>query len=864
MPNNLKEYWNDSGIKNENIIMSFYRYFTKKVLVYLGSLNLSMRRNIAALFVLIFGSFYAVSQQGSMDGAEILKEIEKVGVLNRVLYFAAHPDDENTRLIAYLSKGLNVETAYFSLTRGDGGQNLIGDEKGELLGIIRTQELLEARGEDGGTQYFSRAIDFGYSKSADETFKHWDKEVLLEDAVRVIRKFKPDVIVTRFPPDSRAGHGHHTVSAIIAAEAFDLAADPNKYPETAKEFGAWQVQKLYWNESSWWNKTIHEHKDEYTTVNFGEFDPTLGVSYAEIASISRSQHQSQGFGMAIQRGDKIEYMKLLKGDSTQLDVLQKEIRTWSEMEGGKSIEKQLSKIQNSYNVSNPSASIDALVDLYFSIQSMPENRFKSSKAESVKNIIAACAGLWMDYRAEQPLLVVGEEFKATAYVISQSNYPFELTNVNLGEKSISQSAVLSNKYHQVSDTLDGINTVSNPYWLSEKNDGNAFVVSDPSLIGQPDNNSVSKAVFTISTSKGDLTYSRPLLYKWTDRVRGELYRPVNVVEPLSVSFGKKVTLSLNNEIEVRVRANKEVKNVNVQLSWGDQNQNKSEVYRLDNLMEGQTMPITFTIDGEFESLNTLSVSAWEDGGNSFKNGLIEIAYPHMYTQVVMPESNLKLIKEDIQLSRRNFGYIKGSGDEIPVALKELGCSVTVLDPAKMTMKDLQKLEGVIVGIRAYNSVPAMKSAAPMLNQYVQKGGFVMVQYNTNRGLKTEQLGPYPFKLSRDRVTEEDAAVVRLQRDHPVLKTPNVITDADFDNWVQERGLYFANEWDEHYTPILGWNDTGEEMKKGAVLIADYGKGQYVFTGISFFRQLPAGVVGAYKLFGNLISYGAVQTKSENE
>ena len=807
---------------------------------------------IAIIWMCSIGGY---AQQKSLNGAEILKEIQKVGVLNRVLYFAAHPDDENTRLIAYLSKGKNVETAYFSLTRGDGGQNLIGDEKGELLGMIRTQELLEARREDGGTQYFSRAIDFGYSKSAEETYKHWDKQVLLEDAVRVIRKFKPDVIVTRFPPDSRAGHGHHTVSAMIAAQAFDLAADPAKFPESAKEFGTWQVEKLYWNESSWWNKTIHEHKEDYVTTNFGKFDPTLGVSYAEIASISRSQHQSQGFGMAIQRGDKLEYMKLIKGDSTTSDVLQNDMRHWQDMEGGKNIQKRLDKITANYAITKPSNSIDELVNLYFDIVNMPENHYKSVKAESVKDIIAACAGLWLDFRAEKPLLVVGEEYRATTYAISQTNYPFELTSVEMGTVKRSFTERLSNTYFKISETLPGIENVSNPYWLAEHNDGNTFTVNNPNLIGKPENDPVATAKFTITTIKGDLIYERPLVYQWTDRVRGELYRPVNVVEPLSVSFNKKVTLSLNNEVQVRVRANKDANAIKAQLTWGGNKVSKSEIVEIEHLIEGQTIPITFKLDGSFESLNTLRVQVWEEDGNTFENGLIEIAYPHMYTQVVMPKSELTLIKENIELTRSHFGYIKGSGDEIPVALKEMGCDVTVLNPTKITMKDLQNVDGVIVGIRAYNTIQAMKSVAPMLNKYVEQGGFVMVQYNTNRGLVTDELGPYPFKLSRDRVTEEDAEVVRLQKDHPILKTPNVITPEDFEGWVQERGLYFANEWDDRYTPILGWKDSGEDLKKGALLVAEYGKGHYVFTGISFFRELPAGVLGAYKLFANLVSYG---------
>ncbi|MFT6322927.1 MAG: LmbE family N-acetylglucosaminyl deacetylase [Halieaceae bacterium] len=811
-------------------------------------------------FLTIIAAVASYAQQSAWNGAEILKDIQKVGVLNRVLYFAAHPDDENTRLIAYLSKGKNVNTAYFSLTRGDGGQNLIGDEKGPLLGMIRTQELLEARSVDGGLQFFSRAIDFGYSKSPEETFKHWDRQVLLADAVRAIRKFKPDVIVTRFPPDSRAGHGHHTVSAMIAAEAFEAAADETQFLETVKEFGVWKTEKLYWNESSWWNKDIADHKEEYVTLNIGAYDPLLGVSYSEIASVSRSQHQSQGFGMSIQRGDKVEYLRLIHGDSTKKDVLQNHMRSWNDLDGGKIIQNKLEKIIANYEVSYPAKSVDALLDLYFEIQEMPAHIYQQEKAASVKDIIASCAGLWLDFRTEKPLLVVGENFKVTTYAISQSNYEFVLTSVEIGDVEKLMNEKLSNTYFKVETEVSGIKTVSTPYWLAQENDDNTFVVNETKLIGQPENNAVVNAEFTIHTSKGDLIYSRPLMYKWTDRVRGELYRQVNVVEPLSVWFTKKVTLSLNNEIEVRVRANKSAKKIKVQLSWGDSEIKNSDVVTIDSLMDGQSVPVNFSLNGAFESLNSLKVQVWESDQEKFENGLIEIAYPHMQTQVVMPKSELLLIKENIKITRKNIGYIKGSGDEIPVALKEMGCQVTILNPAKMSRKDLQSVDGVIVGIRAYNSIKAMKSAAPILKKYVFDGGFVMVQYNTNRGMVTDELGPYPFKLSRDRVTEENAKVIRLQKDHPILKTPNIITDADFDNWVQERGLYFADEWDPNYTPILGWNDMGEDLKKGSLLVADYGNGQYVFTGISFFRQLPAGVVGAYKLFANLISYGAPITE----
>lgn len=813
-----------------------------------------MKLVISSFFILF--PFFIFAQQPSFSSAEIQKQIEKVGVLNRVLYFAAHPDDENTRLIAYLSKGKNVNTAYFSLTRGDGGQNLIGDEKGALLGIIRTQELLQARKIDGGTQYFSRAIDFGYSKSATETLKHWEKDSLLADAVLVIRKFKPDVIVTRFPPDERAGHGHHTVSALIAEEAYKAAADPTRFPESANKYGAWQVEKLYWNASTWWDKTITEREDEYVVVNIGSYDSKLGVSYSEISSKSRSQHQSQGFGMSIQRGDRMEYMKLVLGDSTKKDVLQNQIRGWNAFEGGKAVTKQWRKILKSYNSSEPQKSIEDLTQLYFAILEMPENRFKNQKAKDVKNIIAACGGLWMDFRSTQALLVKNEAFSFTAYALSQSDFPYQLKEVLVNGKTYASHQTLDNSYVEFSDTISVPQKTSTPYWLENSNGNDMFLVNDRNLISNPENKSVLNAKFVFQTNQGELTFDRPLMYKWTDRVRGELYRPVNIVDPLSVAFDKKVSLAPDNQIQVRVRANEAAKNIQVQLTWGAELKDESQILTIDSLSEGQSLPLIFELNYPFKKLNNLQANVWVEETQKFSKSLLQIEYPHIQTQVVLPEAKMTLIKDSIIITRKNFGYIVGSGDEVPTALNELGCKVTFIDPSHTSLEELQKYQGIIIGIRAYNKVEAMKSLSPILNQYVFQGGFVMVQYNTNRGMVTDELGPYPFKLSRLRVTEEDAVVTRLQTNHSVLSTPNQITNEDFDNWVQERGLYFADEWDSHYTPILGWNDSGEDLTKGSLLVTEYGQGHFVFTGISFFRQLPAGVHGAYKLFGNLISYGS--------
>jgi LmbE family N-acetylglucosaminyl deacetylase len=820
-----------------------------------------MKSIIFGILTLLHIQLY--SQQASLQGSEIQKKIERIGVLNNVLYFAAHPDDENTRFIAYMSKGLNVNTAYFSLTRGDGGQNLIGDEKGSLLGIIRTQELLQARKIDGGSQFFSRAIDFGYSKSPEETFKHWNKDSLLADAVLVIRKFKPDVIVTRFPPDSRAGHGHHTVSAMIADEAFDAAANPLMFPESAQKYGVWKTQKLYWNESSWWNKDIAEHKEEYVTLNIGTYDPQLGVSYSELASKSRSQHQSQGFGMSIQRGDRIEYFKLIKGDSTQPDVLQNQFRHWNDIPEGKKIQKKWNDVRSNFNPIHPQKSIESLIDLYFEIQNMPSHIYKSQKTEELKEIIAACGGLWMDFRTNSPLLIENEEFKYTTYAISQSNYPFLLKSITVSDQKYDVNKTLDNTYLENQDSTIAPQYTTAPYWLKTSLSNDWFAVTNKDLISQPENAPSYEATFTFKTDQGDIQFKRPLVYKWTDRVRGELYRPVNIVQPLSIQFDKKVSLNQENKVRVRIRANRDAQNIKVQLVWNTSSESgKSKVFTIPELKSNQSIPVTFDIQNISSEILILKAQAWENTTDLYDQQLIQIEYPHIPTQVVLPKTQMTLINTPILVTRKNFGYIVGSGDEIPQALKEMGCQVTIINPEQISADYLSSFDGIIVGIRAFNKVKEMKSATPILHKYVHDGGFVLVQYNTNRGLVTDELGPYPFKLSRTRVTEENAKPTILQKNHPILMTPNNISEIDFNDWVQERGLYFAGSWDENYTPIIGWNDTGEKLAKGSLLVTEYGKGHYVFTGISFFRQLPAGVLGAYKLFGNIISYGKVAPSTQ--
>lgn len=829
------------------VINNFKRLVTS---LYLTSKNTALKKYIIAPLAL-FLTTAAVAQQPSWNSSDIQKNIERLNVTTRVLYLAAHPDDENTRLISYLSKGKNIQTAYLSLTRGDGGQNLIGDEKGAYLGVIRTQELLEARKLDGGQQFFTRAVDFGYSKNPVETFQHWNKDSVLADVVRIIRMYQPHVIITRFPPDERAGHGHHTASAMLAELAFDAASDSTKFPNTAKLFGTWKVTQLYWNTSVWWDKSINNHSHQYVKVDVGAYDPLLGCAYSEIASKARSQHKSQGFGTSIQRGSTIEYLKLTKGDSTIANPISGDVHNWSDHPNGKKITKVINQIIDEFKPKSPQTSIPELFHLRSLLESQNSSALVNQKINDVNQLILQCGGLWLDFQSSEALLSSNKKVKVEAQAMSQKNYPFVLEKLFIKGLNVLDSTVsLTNQYTYISHHITTPNTYTTPYWLRNKDYTDWFEVENRSLIGSPTTPSFCEATFIISCPTGNLKVIRPLQTKWTNRAIGELYRNTHVVNPLSIYMTKKVVFATDSTIHVRVKAHEELKNINVQLS-SDTGTSFIASKVIPHLDKNQEVIMDFNVDNF--PISTSNITAF---ANTYHTGVTEIAYPHIQTQVVNTQASAKFLSHKIAVNRTNFAYLMGSGDEIPIALKNIGCDVTILDAHNITLKQLLQYQGVVVGIRAFNKISNISSIAPILNQYVKEGGFVMVQYNTNRGLKSEELGPFPISLSRQRVTEENAKAILLKPNHEIFTTPNKLSSKDFENWVQERGLYFAGEWDPKYTPLISWHDTDEMASKGALLVTEYGKGYYVFTGISFFRQLPAGVNGAYKLFANLISYGS--------
>ena len=800
--------------------------------------------------------------QKQLNSSEIRLALKKLNHLGSVLYIAAHPDDENTRLIAYMANEQKVRTAYLSLTRGDGGQNLIGTEKGPLMGLLRTQELLEARKIDGGEQFFTRAVDFGYSKTAEETFSKWDKDKILADVVWTIRQFKPDIIITRFPPDKRAGHGHHTASALLAAEAFDLAGDSNSYTNQLKYVSTWQPKRMFLNGSTWWDKELQKKVDgnpkKYTAIDIGTYNTLLGKSYAEIAAESRSMHKSQGFGTSKERGSKLEYLELIKGDPITSSIFDGIDLTWNSIEGGSAIENLLNEANTDFDAEHPEKIVPTLTQVYQLLTKLPNtNRWKQSKLQELQHLIESCLGLFVEVTANDYNAAIGNKVRLTTAVLNRSDLKLALVSINYGEKDTTIETLLQNNQlfsfqHQLTCSKK---ETTHPYWLNHNFEG-TYQVNDQHLIGSPENEPTITARFTFKINGIELPVVRPVVYKWTDRVKGEIYRPFVLVPKVTANIADQVYVFASDQPKtIRIYLTAHQANIkgtiSLQLPSGWDSEPNSISYEMTTKNEEKIVIFKVT-----PPLNESVGEAIIQLNNETKNvkSLVNITYDHLSTQTLLPLAKAKLVRLNVATKGKSIGYIKGAGDEIPIALEQLGYTVKPLDETTIKNSDLAIYDAIICGIRAYNTNDYMANVHTKLMEYVKNGGNYVVQYNTNRGVDTKIIGPYPFQLSRDRVTVEEANTTFLAPHHNLLNTPNKITPKDFEKWVQERGLYFPNKWDERYTAILGWNDPNEEITKGSLLVANYGKGSFIYTGISFFRELPAGVPGAFRLFANIVSY----------
>lgn len=815
------------------------------------------------LVITFLGFIPKAKAQDPLTAGEIKLALNKLNTLGSILYLAAHPDDENTRLIAYMANEKLMRTGYLSLTRGDGGQNLIGTEQGGLMGVVRTQELLEARKIDGGEQFFTRAVDFGYSKTPEETFAKWDKQKVLADVVYIIRKFRPDVIITRFPKTAYAGHGHHTASAILAEEAFDLAADSTAFPEQLMYVDVWQPKRLFLNASTWWDKDLPEKakgNPDYITVDVGTYNPLLGKAYSEIAAESRTMHKSQGFGAAKVRGVQEEYLVLQKGEKFEDDVFDGIDYSWSRIEGGKEISALIQGATTNFDAEHPEKIVPILLKVFTKINALPYSSWKYVKLAEVSRLISSCMGLHAEFIADDFSATPGTSVNGVINIVNRSNLKVKLTNIGIMEKDSTISLELpKNEMQNINLPFvceSEVNT--NPYWLNKPYEG-IFEVAQQDMIGLPQNLNKLYAAIMLEVEGTFFYITQPLQYKWTDRVKGEIYRPFIVLPKITAAVAENVYVFSANtpkKVVVTVKSHEKNNNGNVSLALPKGWKASPEVADFSIDEKNQEQQLVFMV--------TPSATASEVEMKVLINNVpakeaIFIEYDHINIQTVLKEARAKMVRLDVKTNGQKIGYIMGAGDEVPNALEQLGYQVVLLDEDKLKNGNLSQYDAIICGIRAYNTNKYMSNVYTSIMDYIKDGGNYIVQYNVNRGLVTDKIGPYNFNISKDRVTEEDATVTFVDAKHPMLNYPNKLTTADFDGWVQERGLYFADEWDEQFQPILIMNDEGEVSKKGSVLVAHYGKGSFIYTGVSFFRELPAGVSGAFRLFANMVSYKQVES-----
>jgi len=820
-------------------------------------------------FIFLFLSQIVSAQQPAKpNAAAIFNQIQKLNFLGSVLYIAAHPDDENTRLISYLSNEKMARTGYLSLTRGDGGQNLIGSELREQLGVIRTQELLEARKIDGGEQFFSCANDFGYSKNPDETLKIWDKNQVLSDVVWAIRKFQPDVIINRFDHRSPGTtHGHHTASALLSVEGFELANNPNYFPEQLNLVQPWQPKRQFFN-TSWWfygskEKFDAADKTNLSALQIGVYYPSIGKSNQEIAALSRSCHQSQGFGSTGSRGEESEYLELLKGSSLQdkTNVFEGIDTTWNRVKGGAAIRQLLEKVQQQFDFKNPSASIPDLAKAYSMIQLLEDEHWKTLKSDEIRKIIAACSGLYLEAVAENQTATPNSIIKIKIEAINRSAIAMQLESITSlpEQKNWVQNSTLKNNISQsLSLDIELPETVSytNPYWLNEKGSIGMYRVDKQSNIGIPDVIRQVKVVFAIVINGVSIPFERTIIYKYNDPTKGEVYNPLDIVPEVTTSIIDKVAIfntGKSKTIGVKVKAGKDAESGELKLELPNNWKVVPTAIPFALSKKGEEQIVYFEVSPPKNADEIIAKCVAIVNNKTFDKEQININYNHISKQQILRTSEAKFIKLDIKIGDEKIAYIMGAGDEIPQSLTQMGYEVTVVKPEEISKEKLLIFDVVITGIRAYNTDKVLAFKQDILFDFVKQGKTMLVQYNTTDELVTKNIAPFPLKISRDRVTEENAEVRFLAPQHPVLNYPNKITSKDFEGWKQEQGLYYPSEWDAAFTPILSSNDQGETPKNGALLIAKYGKGHYIYTGLSFFRELPEGVSGAFRVLANLIS-----------
>jgi LmbE family N-acetylglucosaminyl deacetylase len=819
---------------------------------------LSLRPKLLVLLPVPLAVAVCQGQDNLAGAVQIRLALARLNVLGSVLMIGAHPDDEHTATLAYFARGRSMRTAYLAVTRGEGGQNLIGPEQGDLLGIIRDQELLAARRVDGAEQFFTRAIDFGYSKTPDETLAKWGRERILSDMVWVIRRFRPDVIILCFSGTSRDGHGHHQASAILGKEAFAAAADKTRFPDQLQWVQPWQARRLVWN--------VYGASDApgQVRIDTGDYDPALGYSYMEIAAMSRSMHSSQGMGAMRHRGTSPTSFVPMAGEPASKDLFDGIDTTWDRVTGGAEVGRLLAEAAKKFDDEHPDRIVPLLLEARARLKDLG-GAWAATKLGELDETIALASGLWLDASADRWAVTPGSKLSIRIAAIDRSPVPVTLDGVSIGDVVLKDRIPLEFNRPEVRDlsvTIAPDHPYSQPYWLAKPHGENYY--DTPGHAEDPENPPVETASFVVRIGNENLTLLRPVVYRYADGSHGEMKRPVAVVPPVALEFSQPVVVFPNAQpkrVEVLVKSNVADASGQVRLEppaeWRVEPAQRT--FALAGVGDEATLAFELTprdgpARGQIRAVATT-------GGRDVSSGMRVISYTHFSPQVVFPPSVAELVRADVKILAKRIGYVMGAGDQMPEALRQLGCEVTLLSADDLATGDLSRFDAILTGVRAYNVRPDLVANQHRLLDYVSNGGTLVVQYNVLSWRQSpdalSRIGPYPIRIGRDRVSVEEAPVVFTHPDDPLLAAPNRITAADFDGWVQERGLYFASDWDAHYKTLFESHDPGEQPHPGGTLYTRYGKGAYVFTAYSWFRQLPAGVPGAFRILANLLSAGKV-------
>lgn len=826
------------------------------------------KKGITVLLLSFLTAFCWAQQVRPSKSSEIYRELKTLKHLPKVLYLAAHPDDENTGLLSWLVNDENLETGYLSLTRGDGGQNLLGTEQGAALGLIRTHELLEARKLDGAQQFFTRAIDFGFSKNTTDTFKQWDENSITADVVWVIRKFRPDVIICRFPPTAAAGHGQHAASAVVAEKAFKLAGDKTAFPDQLKYVNVWQPKRLLWNTFRF--GSVNTTAENQLKITVGQYDAQLGMGYGELAGLSRSLHKSQGAGTQSVAGTKTEYFTHVAGEPAKATLLDGVVKTWTS-KGNADIDQALNKIIAAFNFNSPDRSLPALLALRKKVMAIQDPELKKDKIKSLDQIILSCAGFMGEAVTNQPEAVAGDPYNFKLNLIARAENPVVLENVkwlnqseNVNRKVAKDSLITVE--HKIQIPADA--ALTEPYWLAKPAVNAAtFSVPNDTLVGLPEAESPLNVMLDLKIGGEKFQVKLPLSFKKLDPVRGDVVEALRIVPALELKFTQPLYLVKENEdlkvgLNIKVNSNKAFGNGKLSLMYNGERLGGAEVSSLNGKDITVDCVIPKTKLASIKS-NRLQLDAdYVTDGITYNKKQVLIQYPHLPSLQYFAPATVAVMKGEIRTTVKKVGYIQGAGDFIPDFLRIAGIQVDVLkdedfygniDAAGGSQNKLSQYDAIVLGIRANNTEKKLGRWMPFLWAYVKAGGNLVMQYNTNQDATVSQLGMYKFNIANKRVTEENAAVTFLNHNHKLLNFPNKITADDFKGWVQERGAYFPDQWDAAYEPLFEMHDTGEEPLQGSTLYAKYGKGNFIYTPLAFFRQLPAGNAGAARLFMNFLS-----------